>query len=280
MPGLLSAAQKLASDGRIYRVLVTRENLHLLAENAQGVVKPWLRDAKGRFVENVDLVRVPPNLAGALTGIALQAALTEISARIEAAVRGIKDLDALLRRANQGAVQGAIDALTEMQALSNPEERRSKMLAACIQLRRELGMLAGQMKANIARMPKARTAFRDGFKGPGIEDARAAYDRVRDDFAVLGEGLRRLVVTYVDLGEYGAAQAAFTGVCERLSEADLQAAADRARLLPYRSEAGSPEGPFEAFLAGIPVVTARLQSLEDGQAPPVELSFMAAELNP
>lgn len=279
MPGLMSAAQKLASDGKTYRVLVTRENLHLLAENAQGVVKPWLRDAKGRFVENVDLVRVPPDLAGALTSVTLQAALTEISARIEVVVRGVRELDALMRLANQGAVQGAVDAVTEAGALSNSSERRAQTLTACIQLRRELGMIAGQMKANIVRMPHEKTSLRDGFRGSGIDDAKVAYDRVRADFAVLAEGLRRLVTAYIELGEHEAARMAFTGICERLGEADLRTAADRSRLLPYRAEEGGPERPFQAFLSGMPVVTARLRSLGDGQAPSIELDFTAAELN-
>ncbi len=91
MPGVVSAARKLAADGKIYRALVTRENVHLLREIAKGIVRFSLRGAQGRFVENVDLLPVPSDIAGALASIALQALLTEISAKLAATARGIDD---------------------------------------------------------------------------------------------------------------------------------------------------------------------------------------------
>jgi hypothetical protein len=57
------------------RVLVSEEHVHLLREGADGIVKPSLRDAQGRFVENADLIRVPSDFAGAIAAIAINAAL-------------------------------------------------------------------------------------------------------------------------------------------------------------------------------------------------------------
>jgi hypothetical protein len=57
VPAFVSAAQKMASEGCLYRVLVSEEHVHLLREGADGIVNPFLRDAQGRFVKNVDLIR-------------------------------------------------------------------------------------------------------------------------------------------------------------------------------------------------------------------------------
>jgi hypothetical protein len=77
VPAFVSAAQKMASEGCLYRVLVSEEHVDLLREGADGIVNPFLRDAQGRFVENVDLIRVPPDFAGAIAAIAINAALAD-----------------------------------------------------------------------------------------------------------------------------------------------------------------------------------------------------------
>jgi hypothetical protein len=45
VPAFVSAAQKMASEGCLYRVLVSEEHVHLLREGADGIVNPFLRDA-------------------------------------------------------------------------------------------------------------------------------------------------------------------------------------------------------------------------------------------
>jgi hypothetical protein len=47
VPAFVSAAQAVASEGSLYRVLVSEEHAHLLREGADGIVKPFLRDAHG-----------------------------------------------------------------------------------------------------------------------------------------------------------------------------------------------------------------------------------------
>ncbi len=127
-------------------------------------------------------------------------------------------------------------------------------------------------------MAEARTTFRDGFRGSGIENAWASYDVVRIELALLGEALKLLVSSYVDLGESELARASFTNVSDRLGEGSLRLAADRARLLPYQLEKGSPEAPFETFLAILPSVRTRLETFESGDIPPIELEFRMTEL--
>jgi hypothetical protein len=277
VPAFVSAAQKMASEGRLYRVLVSEERVHLLREGADGIVKPFLRDAHGQFVENVDLMRVPPDLAGAIAAIAINAALAEISAKLDVVAKTVENLAELIRVANLGALQGAIDALEIARQLVNADRRREQMFDACQEIVVQLGVIAGQIAAHVKEMPSENTGFWTGWNQDRIPAAEKAYARVRDDFAVLLEGLQRTVAAYLELGEFAAAAKAFSLVCNRI-DASPRLAADRARLLPYPNEGERPERIFEDFLVGKPTAEARLQALAGGVRPALALVFDWAEV--
>ena len=185
VPAFVSAAQKMASEGCLYRVLVSEEHVHLLREGADGIVNPFLRDAQGRFVENVDLIRVPPDFAGSIAAIAINAALGEISAKLDIFATTVENLTELMRVANLGALQGAIDALQIARQLRDADRRRKQMLDACQEIVVQLGVIAGQMAAHVKEMPSENTGFWTGWDGDRIATAEKAHARVRDDFAVL-----------------------------------------------------------------------------------------------
>ena len=267
----------MASEGRLYRVLVSEERVHLLREGADGIVKPFLRDAHGQFVENVDLMRVPPDLAGAIAAIAINAALAEISAKLDVVAKTVENLAELIRVANLGAFQGAIDVLEIARQLVNADRRREQMFDACQEIVVQLGVIAGQIAAHVKEMPSENTGFWTGWNQDRIPVAEKAHARVRDDFAVLLEGLQRTVAAYLELGQFAAAAKAFSLVCNRI-DASPRLAADRARLLPYSSEGERPERIFEDFLTGKAAAEARLQTLARGVRPALALVFDRAEL--
>lgn len=277
VPAFVSTAQKMASEGRLYRVLVSEERVHLLREGADGIVKPFLRDAHGQFVENVDLMRVPPDLAGAIAAIAINAALAEISAKLDVVAKTVENLAEVIRVANLGDLQGAIDALEIARQLVNADRRREQMFDACQEIVVQLGVIAGQIAAHVKEMPSENTGFWTGWNQDRIPAAEKAYARVRDDFAVLLEGLQRTVAAYLELGQFAAAAKAFCLVCNRI-DASPRLAADRARLLPYSSEGERPERIFEDFLTGKAAAEARLQTLARGVRPALALVFDRAEL--
>jgi hypothetical protein len=159
VPAFVSAARKMASEGCLYQVLVSEEHVQFLREGADGIVKPFLRDAHGHFVENVDLIRVPADLAGAITTIAVQAALAEISAKLDMVVTAVDNLTELVRRANLGGLQGAIDALRVASHLQDANQRRKLMLTACQDVLVQLGIVAGQMTVHVSQMPSEDGGF-------------------------------------------------------------------------------------------------------------------------
>jgi hypothetical protein len=110
-------------------------------------------------VENIDLIRVPPDFAGAITNIAVQAMLAEISAELEMVVTAVENLTDLVRTANRGGLQGAIDALEVARRLRDVGERRRQVLDACQQVLGELGSVIEQIRMEVTQMPSEDSGF-------------------------------------------------------------------------------------------------------------------------
>ncbi len=262
VPGFLDAVQKVTSHGGLYRVLVSNENANLLREGADGIVKPFLRRG-GRFVENVDLVRMPPDIAGAVAILAIQAVLTEISVKLDQIKNGVDNLTLLVAQANQGGLKGATTALEAAHQLSDAGERRIQMLTASGQVVLQLGTVIGQMGAHIQQMPAAETGFFDGWDGDWEEQAAKAHGRVRGDFAVIAEGMRCVLGAYWDLAEFKAAYVAFERISGQLDAAGLAKAVERARLLPYVKVSVAPEQIFAQFIAARPRIEETLRRMTE-----------------
>jgi hypothetical protein len=278
IPAVMEAARQML-PGDTYRVLVSQENLHLLKEGMNGITKPWLKDASGRFVENVDLVRVGPDIAGALSSLATQAAFAQVNAKLQDIFRGVENLTDLVREVNRGLVTGAIDAIGPARALRDPTERRREMLSQCKVLATQLGGLAGQLKQDVAMMPPEQTGFWDGWGGSRVKEATSTADAVRRDLVVLTEGIRVLLSTYFELGELSAAEEAFKILRARIDEANLESAATRARLVPYDKNGAGLEQVLDRYATYMPALEEHVSLLASGNAPKLELTFTRNEVH-
>jgi hypothetical protein len=270
IPAVVSAARSLAGAGNLYRVRVSKENVHLLREGLDGVVKPFIRGMDGKFVENVDLIRVPPQIAAEISNIMTQAALAEVNAKLDILANKVDNLAELVRLANRGALEGAIHGLEVAQQLNHKDQRQQQILDACQHLFVQLGQVIGQMAAHVNQMPSADIGFWSGWKDQ-VADAEKAYAVAGGDFAIVLDGLQRIVASYLEVGQNAAAARAFSLICGKL-DAILRRAADRSRLLPYPADGDGPESAFQDFLLGRPTVEARLDALAAGVRP--SLSFM------
>lgn len=198
--------------------------------------------------------------------------------KLDVVIHGIHNVAELIRNTNVGGLQGAINSLEVTRTLRDGQARRTQMLDACRQVLGEIGKVVGQMKAHIAEMPSPETGFWTGWRGDGVKDAKKKWTAVHEDFAVIAEGVCRVVGAYSELGEFEAAREAFSRICAGLAAADLQGAGERARLLPYPKEGRAPEQVVESFLAGIPLAEERLQLLASGEVPELELDLKAEEI--
>lgn len=249
VPTFVDAVRKL-SAGEVFRVVMSNENAHLFKQAADGAYKPFLRDG-GRFVENVDLIKVSPDYLGAISNVALMVNMAAIAAKLDAIEVGVRNIARLMADTQRGKVKGALDALALSRALADPAERRSQMIAAGHDLVIELGALTGQLRAHIAAMPKETTGWFDGFFGTGFAEANAAYEEVADDVALLIDGVQVLLRTYRDLSEPAVAKEAISRICDGVKQAGLPNAIRKARLLPFSAAVPLPELCLGSFFETI-----------------------------
>lgn len=134
------------------------------------------------------------------------------------------------------------------------------------------------MKQDVAMMPPEQTGFWDGWWGSRIKEATGAAGAVRRDLVVLVEGMRVLLGTYCELGEFSTAEATLRFLEARMREADLESAAARARLVPYDKSGGGLEQVLERYTASIPALRERVCLLASGGAPKLELTFTKEEM--
>jgi len=260
--------------GDTFRVVVSKDNAHLFKPGADGVYKPFLRNGN-RFVENVELIQVPPNYIETISNVALMVNMATIAVKLEAIQVIVRNIARLIANTQRGKTKGALDALALARTLANPAERRNQTLSAGLNLVVELGALTGQLRAHIVEMPKETTGWFDGFFGTGFEEARAAYEQVEDDVGLLIEGVRELLLTYHDLNEPSAAKEAIRRICDGIKQAGLTDAIRKARLLPLGAGVAVPEVFLESFFDAITAIDKNV--LRSGQP---EKLFIAVYFKP
>jgi hypothetical protein len=257
--------------------VVSKENAHLFKQAADGFHNPFLHDGK-QFVENVKLMRVPPDYVGTVSNIALMVSIAAVAAKLEAIEVGVGNIARLMADTQRGKVKGALDALALARNLVYPAERRTEMISAGRELVTELGALTGQLRAHITAMPRETTGLLDGIFRSGFADAEAAYKQVRDDVGLLIEGVRALLETYQVLEEPAVAKEAIHRTLDGVKQAGLPDAIRKARLLPFSATTVAPESYLGSFLDAVGDMETRLLRIDQSKQPLFFMDFKPEEL--
>jgi hypothetical protein len=268
LPNVAEGLKKMAPSDT-FRVIMSSENAKFFKQAADGTYKPFLHDGK-KFIENVNLKKVSPNLFSAASSFLLTVNMAAIAADLSAIKIGVRDIGTLIADSARGEVYGSISSLRQAKALEDPFERRRETLGACRDLSIRLGKLAGQLKAHCGAMPEPKTGIFDGFFGSGLEEADAKWREVEQDLLLLRDGVSALLETYGELGEPGAAREALTGVLKAVVDADLPNVARKARLV--RVSRGSP--PPEKVARAIHLALGDVQKRVLTSASPLLLSVV------
>lgn len=276
LPTFLDAVRQL-SAGDVFRVVISKENAHLFKQAADGAYKPFLHNGK-QFVENVDLIQVPPDYMGAVSNVALMVNMAAIAVKLEAIEVGVRNIARLMADTQRGRVKGAVDALASARALADPAERRTQMLSAARDVVKELGALNGQLRAHIAAMPKETTGLLDGFFGNGFEDAKAAYAQVEDDLVLLIDGVRTLLRTYEYIKEPAAAREAIARILPEVKQAGLPDAIRKARLIPFTTAAAAGELRLGSFLDAVKHLEENMLQINQTHDPLIVIDIKPKEL--
>lgn len=276
VPTLMDAVRKM-SAGKLFRVVMSKENAHLFKQSADGAYKPFLHNGK-HFVENVDLVRASPDYVGAVSNIALLMNMAAVAAKLEAIEVGVRNISRLLADTQRGRAKGALDALALARVFSNPTERRSQMIAAARDAVIELGALTGQLRAHVSAMPRETTGLFDGILRTGFIEANLAFEQVRDDVSLLIDGVGALLRAYVDLEEPSVAREAIGRILDGVRQAALPDAIRKARLLPLRANVVPPEIFICSFLDAVTDMETNLLRIAEAHRPLIALDIQPEEL--
>jgi hypothetical protein len=234
------------SAGETFRVVISKENARLFKQAADGYYKPYLLDGR-KFVENVNLAKIPVDYVGAASNVLMMVNMQAISAKLDAILVGVENVARIVEESQRGRLIGALNALAAATALNDPTDRRREMLSATRDIVTELGAVSGQLKAHIAEMPKESTGLLDGIFGTGFDEAQVLFKKVAEDVSLLVESFKKLLLAYKDLGEYEAAKQALAGLIEQLNAAGLKDAIRKSRLLPVSKNVAVPEEFLRSF---------------------------------
>jgi hypothetical protein len=274
-PTIVDTMRKLPR-GDVFRVVMSAEHAHLFKQGADGSWKTYLRDGN-RFVENVDLIRVPPDYLNILSNVVLMVNMAVIASKLEAIEAGVRDIARLTADTQRGKVAGALDALALARKLADPIERRAQAISATRDVVIELGGLTGQLHAHIAAMPEATTGWLDGFFGTRFSAAEAAYEQVKDDVCLLNDGVHALLRAYQDIDEPAVAREAISRIACGVKQAGLSDAVRKARLLRFRAASEAPELFVASFLESVTMMDAKLLQMNQSEPPLIHVDIKPEE---
>jgi hypothetical protein len=269
---------KKATAQDAFRVIMNPENAHLFKQGADGYWKPYLREAN-RFVENVDLEKIPPDRLTAVSDILFLVNMAAMAADISAIRIGIDNLQSLISETTRGQVKGNLAVINSIKDLNDPNERRREMLAASRNLAASLGALVGQLKAHVAAMPEPRTGIMDGFFESGLDDADSKYHEVMADIWMLRDGLAALLQSYAGLGEASVARAMLSEISKAMKEARLDEAIRKARLVRIPKGGEPPENAPRAFNMALLQIETRLAAVGTSDQFAISVDLTSEELH-
>ena len=249
-------------------------NAHLFKQSADGTWKPYLRDG-GRFVENVDLIAIPPDFAKVFADISTSTTLAAITAKLDAIKISVENLTRQHAEVERGNVQGAIIALDGAGSYRDPEERRHHMLARSGDLTQAIGGLIGLLNAHLQAMPRHPTGVFDGIWKSGVDDARRAYSEVAIDIDLVTMALLKLLNALQELGEYDSAATQLGLFRSWFKTIDLALASERSRLVPAPQGSIPAEVRLRGFQAAIAAISEHMSPSNGGM---LSVEFDVAEV--
>lgn len=273
IPGVVEAV-RTASAGQTFRAVMSEKNAHLFRQAADGYYKMPLHNGTS-IVENVKLKAISPDYAKSIADLSLSITLAAIVAKLDAIQAGIGELATKVANIVRGETLGTLDALASAAAMTDPVERRHHMLGRCLDVETALGKLAGQLRSHVGAMPSSETHWLSGLFNDGLSKASSAYAEVEQDMAVFAKGLRELMHAVRELDESEMAKVWMHRIAERLEEAALPSAVNRARLVPMPAKGLGPEERLAMFL---PLITDLNSKAFGNGVTPLTIEFDPVEL--
>ncbi|WP_128080186.1 hypothetical protein [Roseicella frigidaeris] len=270
--GLLRSLVQLAPDAaRLLKTLKDGEAFHVVMQGRTGDLKKagdgllhaWVQDGAGKFKEQALLrpAGLDPAALSALSGLAINAMLLELAAKMDALHGDVRNVKALLQAQFDGELLGAVRQYPTVCRMSDDAQRKAALTQLAGDLHKLIAGALERVSVELARQPSSTKTLPATLTD---DDVARTWDGLRQRMALALQGIRTLIFCYQDLGEVDAAQHALEQMLDHLAKLDFPGAASKARLAPWRKD-----DPPEQVWAKIPglIVQARqrLADAKDGR---------------
>lgn len=250
---------KTLKDGEAFHV-VMQGRTGDLKKAGDGLLHAWVQDSAGKFKEQALLrpAGLDPAALSALSGLAINAMLLELAAKMDAIHGDVRNVKALLQAQFDGELLGAVRQYPTVCRMSDDAQRKAALTQLAGDLHKLIAGALERLRAELAEQPSAAKT-----PPPALSDDEVArtWAGLRQRFALALQGIRILIFCYLDLGEAEAAQQAMEQMLDHLSEIDFTSAASNARLAPWKKD-----DPPEAVWARTPNLIAEArQRLADAR---------------
>lgn len=242
--GLLRSLVQLGPDAaRLLKTLKDGEAFHVVMQGRTGDLKKagdgllhaWVQDGSGKFKEQALLrpAGLDPAALSALSGLAINAMLLELAAKMDALHVDVRSVKALLQAQFDGELLGAVRQYPTICRMSDDAQRKAALTQLAGDLHKLIAGALERLSVELARQPSSTKTLPATLTD---DDLTRTWDALRQRMALAVQGIRTLIFCYQDLEERDAAQHALEQMLDHLSKLDFSGAASKARIAPWKKD--------------------------------------------
>jgi hypothetical protein len=281
VPGLVKIAHALRPQ-TLYKLVLPEGKLLQLGKGGfyRGVFY-----SKGKIQEHAQFAAaVRPGLLNATHVIGSQLVLVNIAIQLNRIQEMVEGLSLEMHRDRIAEVFAGEDQFENAMLMRDPANRRRAILNAVQTLHEGLRKTTAELKDRIAKAPDPANTFsshlrymRPPFKSK-VDYAKRDMGLAQESFQATLRGIRTLAECYAAIGEGEAARRTLLGYMDRLATCDIQAAAQKARLVEFTGRQ-PPQAVWEAYLKAEVEIRNRLTALGNQRTgDSVEIEFTRSDV--
>lgn len=288
VPAVVEVMDKLVRD-KTYRVVIPPEVLKQLKKGAAGwdhrtggLLGVTIRDNEtGKFVCQVSLKEISPELLSSINQLAIQHALAEIVQRLEVIDQKITDVLQGQRNDRLAIVKSGVDLYQQAIEATDLETRRQLLVSAIEQLNegRQRLILTLETDAQfINKIPHEpwRLMFQSIVQDIPQHVERKSID-VQKAFQAILIASHVLILAYQELGEQKALRISLQPLEETVREVGVKGA-QIARWLPYDAANPPEELWYRSFMQLADGIAYAGEQLKGTKPTPIEITFTPLEI--
>ncbi len=224
------SVRKLRQD-QVYKFVFWPEGAHLYKDAEGNLQAVFYRN--GKILQHGRLREVRPSMANAATALGAQVLLIGVAMqlnRIEKEIDSIKDQ---FHNDRISEIAAGVSMYEQAMAVSDPATVKQLVVNAIQSLNTGVEKTVRSLKTQIQEAPSARMSFWNDWWGNRRKKAAETIGRAEESFRSALLGVKTLAQCYAVLKEPKSAAKALEQTLSSLQSANIEMAANKARLIPF-----------------------------------------------